>query len=137
MSNDPSVIARRWFEEVWNERRDEAIDELMAPESHGHVEGGDVRGPEDFRKMRDMFFAALPDIKLVIEDIVADGERVAVRWRAVGTHTGEGFGFPATRQPVNVRGTSWLVIRSGQLVEGWDTWNLGGMLESLRSVGQR
>jgi predicted ester cyclase len=93
MTADPGTVARRWFEEVWNDRSDDAIEELMAPESHGHVEGGDVRGPEGFRNMRDMFFSALPDVRIEIEDILADGERVAVRWRAVGTHTGEGFGF--------------------------------------------
>jgi steroid delta-isomerase-like uncharacterized protein len=136
VSQSPATIARRWFEEVWNDRNDSAIDELMAAESYGHVEGGDVRGPEDFRKMRDTFFAALPDIRLEIEDIVTEGDRAAVRWRAVGTHTGDGFGFPATRQSVNIRGTSWLVIRDGKLVEGWDTWNLGGLLESLRTAAR-
>jgi steroid delta-isomerase-like uncharacterized protein len=135
MAADPSIVARRWFEEVWNGRSDDAIDELMDAESHGHVEGGEVRGPEGFRNMRNMFFSALPDVRIEIEDILASGERVAVRWRAVGTHTGEGFGFPATRQGVNVRGTTWLVIRDGKLIEGWDTWNLGGLLESLRAYG--
>jgi len=133
LDQTPATIARRWFDEVWNRRDDAAIDELMAPESYGHVEGGDVTGPAEFRRMRDMFFSALPDVGIELEDVLANGDRVAVRWRAVGTHTGDGFGFPATRQSVNVRGTTWLVIRDGKLVEGWDTWNLGGLLESLRS----
>ena len=131
-ADDSATVARRWFEEVWNERRDEAVDELMAPDSYGHVEGGEVRGPGEFRKMREMFLAALPDVRIVIEDIVADGERAAVRWRAEGTHAGEGFGFPATKQSVNVRGTTWLTVRDGKVVEGWDTWTLGGVLEPLR-----
>lgn len=130
--SDPKSVARRWFEEVWNQRRDESIDELMSPDSQGHVEGGDMRGPEDFKKMRAMFLDALPDVRMVIEDVVGEEDRVAVRWRAVGTHTGDGFGFPATRQSVDVRGTSWLVIQDGRVVEGWDTWNLGALLASLR-----
>jgi steroid delta-isomerase-like uncharacterized protein len=132
-ANDPAVIARRWFNEVWNERRDDSLDELMAPDSQGHVEGGEARGPEDFRKMRAMFLAALPDVRIEVEDVVAEGERAAVRWRAVGTHAGDGFGFPATRQQVHVRGTTWMTVRDGRIVEGWDTWNLGGLLESLRA----
>ncbi|HEY0139838.1 MAG TPA: ester cyclase [Thermoanaerobaculia bacterium] len=131
--SDPKSIARRWFEEVWNQRRDESIDELMTPDSQGHVEGGDMRGPEEFKKMRAMFLAALPDVRMVIEDVVGEEDRVAVRWRAVGTHTGDGFGFPATRQSVDVRGTTWLVIRDGKVVEGWDTWNLGALLATLQS----
>jgi steroid delta-isomerase-like uncharacterized protein len=130
---DAREVARRWFEEVWNARRSEAIDELMAPDSAGHVEGaGELRGPAEFRRMQSTFISALPDVRLEIEDIVGEGERVAVRWRARGTHTGDGFGFPATRQTVDIRGTSWLVIREGKVVEGWDTWNLGGLLASLQ-----
>ena len=132
-ANDPAAIARRWFEEVWNERRDDTVDELMSADSHGHVEGGDVRGPQAFREMRAMFFAALPDVHLEIEDVVADRDRAAVRWRATGTHAGDGFGFPATKQQVHFRGTTWLTVRDGRIVEGWDTWNLGGLLESLRA----
>ena len=130
---DPATIARRWFDEVWNQRRDDSIDELMAPDSTGHIEGGEQRGPDDFRKMRSMFLAALPDVRIEVEDVISDGERAAVRWRAVGTHAGDGFGFPATKQHVHVRGTTWMTVRNGRIVEGWDTWNLGGLLESLRS----
>ena len=132
--NDPATIARRWFDEVWNQRRDDSVDELMSEDSHGHVEGGDVRGPEAFRQMRATFLAALPDVRIEVEDVVAEGDRAAVRWRAIGTHAGDGFGFPATRQQVHVRGTTWLTIRDGRIVEGWDTWNLGGLIESLRTI---
>ena len=129
---DPRTVARRWFEEVWNERRDDSVDELMAADSYGHVEGGEVRGPDGFRQMRAMFLSALPDVRIEVEDVIAEGNRAAVRWRAVGTHGGEGFGFKATQRPVDVRGTTWMVVRDGQIVEGWDTWNLSGLLESLR-----
>jgi steroid delta-isomerase-like uncharacterized protein len=129
---DAREVGRRWFEEVWNARRDEDIEELMAAESYGHVEGGEVRGPAGFRQMRAVFLSALPDVRIEIEDILAEGDRAAVRWRAVGTHTGDGFGFPATNRKVDIRGTSWLVVRDGKLIEGWDTWNLNGLLESLK-----
>ena len=82
-----------------------------------------------------MFLSALPDVRIVIEDVVSEGERVAVRWRAVGTHAGGGFGFAPTKRPVDVRGTTWLVVREGQIVEGFDTWNLGALLQSLQQSG--
>jgi steroid delta-isomerase-like uncharacterized protein len=128
-----ATIARRWFEEVWNDRRDAAIDELMAADSRGHVEGQEVEGPAAFRQMMAMFVGALPDLRIEIEDIIADGDRAAVRWRAAGTHGGHGFGFPATQRPVDIRGTTWLRVSDGKIVEGWDTWNLGGLLEALRA----
>ena len=107
----------------------------MSPKSIGHVEGGpDLYGPNDFRKMQAMFLSALPDVKIVIEDILAEGDRAAVRWRAVGTHGGEGFGFRATNQPVEVRGTTWMIVRDGQIVEGFDTWNAGALVQTLREA---
>ena len=108
MANAP-LIARRWFDEVWNARREEMIDELMADESVGHVETGDVVGRNEFKKMRAMFLAAVPDLRIDVEDVVAEGERAAVRWRVTGTHTGDGFGFPGTGKAVAARGTTWLV----------------------------
>jgi steroid delta-isomerase-like uncharacterized protein len=128
-----ATIARRWFDEVWNERRDASIDELMSPDSHGHVEGQEVTGPAEFRNMMAMFVGALPDLRIEIEDVITEGERAAVRWRALGTHAGEGFGFPATQRAVDIRGTSWFHVTDGKIVKGWDTWNLGGLLESLRA----
>ena len=130
---DAREVARRWFEEVWNARRAESIDELMAAEACGHVEGGEVRGPDGFRQMRSVFLNALPDVRIEIEDIVAEGNRAAVRWRAVGTHTGDGFGIPPTRRRIDIRGTTWVVVQDGKLIEGWDTWNLNGLLASLQS----
>jgi steroid delta-isomerase-like uncharacterized protein len=128
---DTREVARRWFEEVWNGRRDDLIDELMAPDAYGHVQGGEYRGPSGFREMQAMFLGAMPNVHIEIEDILADGERAAVRWRARGTHSGEGFGFSASKREVDVRGTTWLIVKDGKTVEGWDTWDLTGMLAAL------
>ena len=136
MENDAAVLGRRWFQEVWNDRRDEAITELMAPDAVGHMEGGDAHGPEGFRNIRAMFLQALPDLHITVENVLSDGNQVAVRWRARGTHAGELMGIPATGQKVDFCGTSWINVRDGQLAEGWDTWNLGGLVETLRSAAQ-
>lgn len=133
---DAREIGRRWFEEVWNARRDETVDELLTPDSYGHAEGGEYRGHEGFRQMRAVFLSALPDVSIEIEDILSEGDRAAVRWRARGTHTGEGFGFPGTNQTIDVRGTTWLRVHEGKVLEGWDTWNLGDMIGTLRIAAQ-
>jgi steroid delta-isomerase-like uncharacterized protein len=128
------IIGRCWFEEVWSKRRDDLVDEFMTADSIGHVEGGEFRGPAGFRQMRDMFLSALPDLHIDVEDVISDGDRAAVRWRARGTHSGDGLGFAASHQRIDVRGTTWLVVRDDKIVEGWDTWNLDGMLSSLRTA---
>src|ERR1051326_6876499 len=135
MKNDAGAVARRWFEEVWNERRDAAVDELMAPDSLGYVEGQEpLRGPAEFKRMKAMFLSALPDVGIEIEDVIADGDRAAVRRAAAGSHSGAGCGSRATQRPVNVGGTTWLTVRHGKIVEGFDTWNLGAMLQALQAL---
>lgn len=131
MRNDAKTVARRWFEEVWNERRDGAIDELMAEGAYGHVEGGELRGPAEFRTMRNTFLNSLSDIRIEVEDVIAEDENAVVRWRARGTHDGPGFGVEATRRSIDIRGMTWLVVREGKIVEGWDTWNFAALLQTL------
>jgi steroid delta-isomerase-like uncharacterized protein len=137
MPTDNERIARRWFEEVWNARRDETVDELMPPHSVGHMEGGDVRGPGDFKAARREFMTAFPDIRVTVEDTVGDGEKVVVRWAASGTHRGEALGLTPTNSPVRFRGMTWLTIRDGKIVEGWDAWNQGKLIEEMRTAAAR
>src|SRR3954453_20652317 len=104
MSVQNRTLSRRWFEEVWNERRTDTIEELLSPDCIGHMESGDVPGVEAFKQLRDEFLAAFPDLQMEVEDIVSDGDNVVVRWRASGTHSGDGLGLAATDQPISVRG---------------------------------
>ena len=133
MANEAAILGRRWFEEVWNARRDEAIDELMAPDAVGHMEGGDVHGPPGFREARAVFLNALPDMHITVEDVVSEGWQAVVRWRVRATHRGELLGVAPTHRQVDFRGMSWFTVRDGKLAEGWDAWNLGNLLDSLRS----
>ncbi len=137
MSDEAASLGRRWFEEVWNDRQDAAIDELMARDAVGHMEGGDVHGPDEFRAARKTFLDALPDLRIEVEEILSEGNRAAVRWHATGSHQGQLFDIAPSGASIDLRGTSWLVARDGKLVEGIDTWNLGGMLEALRAAAAR
>ena len=125
------VLAVRWFQQVWNERRTETIDELLAPQAIGHMEGGD-QDKAGFKTTREGLLDAFPDIQVKIEDSVAAGDHVVVRWRVTGTHQGAGLGVPPTNRHVEFRGMTWMTFRDGVIVEGWDSWNLGALLESLK-----
>jgi steroid delta-isomerase-like uncharacterized protein len=123
--------AIRWFREVWNERRTETIDELFAPGAIGHTENGD-QGQAEFKVGREGLLNAFPDFEVQVEGTAADGDHVVVRWRARGTHRGDGLGMAPTNRKVDFRGMTWLTFRNGLIVEGWDSWNLGRLLESLK-----
>jgi len=133
MANDYRMLATRWFEDNWNRRRDEVVDELLAPEAVGHMEGGDVHGRDEIRAVRAALLGAFPDLHLTIEDTLADGNQVAVRWRVDGTHRGDHFGFPASQRAVNFRGITWLRFEGDRLVEGWDAWNHGALMQALQA----
>jgi steroid delta-isomerase-like uncharacterized protein len=130
--NENVSIARRWFEEVWNQRRAATIDELLTPASVCHGEEGPITGQDDFReRLHVPLLSALPDIRVVIEDTLVEGCQVVVRWTATGTHTGDGLGIPPSGRAVSFRGITWLRIENGKLMEGWQSSNLPETLRSL------
>jgi steroid delta-isomerase-like uncharacterized protein len=134
MTAPNDAIARRWFEEVWNQRRAETVRELLMPESFGHSESGFLQGPAEFlEQVHTPFLAAFPDLRMTVEDTVAESDRVVVRWRVVGTHTGAGLGMDPTQRKVSFRGMTWLRFGDGKILEGVDCWNHSGLLEALRS----
>jgi steroid delta-isomerase-like uncharacterized protein len=75
---------------------------------------------------------AIPDLHFTLEDVLARGDEAVVRWLATGTHAGDGLGVPPSGRPVRLRGMTWLVFRDGKISEGWDCWDLGGLMKSLR-----
>jgi steroid delta-isomerase-like uncharacterized protein len=132
-----TALARRWFEEVWNERRDATVAELLMPTSVGHLEGGDVEGADQFLAVRALLLDAFPDLRLTINGVVEQGDEVVVRWTATGTHRGDSLGFPATNRPVTFRGMTWLRCHQGRLIEGWDAWNQGALFAELRAASAK
>ena len=96
------AIVRRIYEEVWNNRRLELLDELISP-SHAlqapSVSGSAV-GPEVYKRHVLKFLKGFPDVRLTIEDIVGENEKIVVAWTLCGTHDGQFMGIPATHKKV-------------------------------------
>lgn len=128
-------LALRWFEEVWNQRRTDTIDELLTDESVSYSESGPLRGKQQFKEQAHaVFLSAFPDLKITVEGAVADGDEVVVRWSVRATHLGDGLGFRATGRAVSFRGMTWIRYRDGKMIEGWDCWNQAGLIQSLREA---
>jgi predicted ester cyclase len=102
-THDHVALARWWFEEVWNQRRTETVHELLRPDSVGHMQSGDVVGPEPFLEVHAELLKALPDLRIQVEDTLAQGDQVVVRWSASGTHRGKGMGCEPTGAQVRFR----------------------------------
>ena len=132
MSNDPIALIRRWFEEVWNQRREEVIDEMLSDESVCHADDGPIRGPQEFKERQYApFIAAFPDLRLEVEATLGEGDQVVARWVAIGRHTGDGLGFQATHETATLRGITWVRIREGKMIEGWQHSNIPEVIRQL------
>jgi steroid delta-isomerase-like uncharacterized protein len=131
------ALARRWFTEVWNERLDATVHELLDPQAVGYLEGLVSRGIPKFFEARSYILGAFPDFELSIDEMIAEGDNVVARWSAQGTHRGENLGIPATGTHVRFRGMTWLRFANGRIVEGWDSWNQGRLVSDLQAAAQR
>jgi steroid delta-isomerase-like uncharacterized protein len=132
MSEANKAVARRWFHEVWNDRRAETIYELLHPLAEGQTASGKTTGPDEWKRaMWDPLVGAFSDIKIQVHDMVADGDHVVARWQVTMKHTGPHMGVPETGRAVDFSGMTWLVIRDGQIVEGIDGWDSTGLLVSI------
>ena len=130
LSNN-TAIARRWFREVWVEGGEKTVDQLLAPDAIGLMEGRVVNGAQDFKDARQQLLDVFPDLAITVDDVVEQENKVAVRWSVQATHRGPGLGMPATNRRVSFRGMTWMELRDGRIVRGWDSWNLGGLVHTL------
>ena len=137
-TSDNASVVRRWFEEVWNRGREEAIDELFDEEgvAHGLADeaGADLRGPTGFRPFFRRFREAFPEIEVVVEDTVSEGDRVAARCSVRGRHRGDSLGFKATDSPVEFDGICIVRIRDGKIVEAWNNFDFMSMFQQLGAL---
>jgi steroid delta-isomerase-like uncharacterized protein len=126
-------VARRFLEEAFGPHwRVELVDELHLPEFVLHTAHGDLGLRED-REAVLAWQRGTPDLTIRIEDIVAEDERVAVRWTASGTNSGEWNGLPATGKKVTATGMTFWRFKDGKIAE---EWGLVDMLSVLRQLGQ-
>jgi steroid delta-isomerase-like uncharacterized protein len=139
MVEENVVIVRRWFEEVWNQKRGETIRELMSADcvAHGTSEtGGDLRGPEGFLELHERLVDAFPDIHIEVQDCFGAGEKVAVRWLGTMHHRGKGLGMEATGAEVTITGMGFARIVAGKVVETWDNWDKLAMFQQIEAAGK-
>jgi steroid delta-isomerase-like uncharacterized protein len=143
MPNYPTLV-HEWFEEVWNQRNQQTIDRLLAPDAivHGIVDeqGRELVGPQAFRQFHQRFLNAFPDARVEVLDAVADGDTLAARCVVRGKHLGDGMGFKATQKSVEFTGMCFARVQDGRIVEAWNNFDFLAMhtqLGTLASLSQQ
>ena len=125
------ALARQWFEQVWNQGNEAAIDRMLAPDGRVHGLGGEMVGPDGFKPMWRTFRAAFSDLHVTVERTIVDGDTCVAQVRVRGRHTGDALGAPASGRQVIIDGVTILRSDGDQFVEGWNVFDFLGMYQQL------
>ena len=121
------ALIQRWFDEVWNKGREEAIGEMFADDGVAHGLSEDINqpitGPKQFIPFHQTFRGAFPDIKAEIEDMIAEGDKVVARCTVRGKHAGDHLGIAASESQVDFTGMVIVRISEGKIVEAWNNFD--------------
>jgi predicted ester cyclase len=127
-------IAIRWFEEVWNQKNEAAIDEMFSAKgkAYGFPEADSILvGPEAFKLIYRTFVGAFPDVHLTLHQVIAEDDRVAILWSFEATHLGDHLGIPPTGRSITHHGAAFVIISDNQIVEGWNEIDMHNLFQKL------
>lgn len=128
------AIVRRHFEEIWNQKRFDLADELVATDYLSHLPlPGQPAGIEGFKYAVQMLLTAFPDLQHTIEDMIAEDDKVVSRLRVKGTHQAPFRGILPTGRIVTWTGIRILRLREGKICENWANWDDLELMRQLQA----
>jgi predicted ester cyclase len=136
-AEDNKAIVSLFYEELWNNRNLNVADEIIAPDCVTHqlqsgvVSVGVPRGPGDVKHHVSEWLAGFPDLRFVVEQVVAEGDRVVSQSVMGGTHTGTWLGIAPTGKKVSVRLMVIQRIENGKIAEDWVLVETLGLFQQL------
>jgi steroid delta-isomerase-like uncharacterized protein len=127
------AIIRRYLEEAWNQGNWEVAEEVVAEDVvfHDQTREGMPPGREGLRVAMERVRSGMPDFVFNVEEIVAEGDFVAIRWSSTGTHTGDFTGMAPTGRAGTLYGISMVRMKDGRIVEGWQEADRLGLVQEL------
>ena len=136
MSEENKALARRVADDIVNPANVDAVDEIYAPHYvlHDPNTPEDVHGVEGIREFFASTFDAFPDTEISIEELIAEGDKVVMRWTSRGTHQGEFLGLPPSGKRVEVAGVTISRIEGGKIVEDWELTDTLGLMQQLGAI---
>jgi len=132
MSEENTDLAWRSWEMLVNQHNPEALDELYTPDFVWHEPDQDIQEPEEARQFLGMYLSAFSDMRVTVEDVIAEGEKVVTRWTIRGTHQGEieEFGDPTGKQ-IEIKGITIHRIEDGKIAEEWERYDNLSVMQQL------
>ena len=135
-AGDNKGIVRRVIEESWSNGNMSVVDELVSSDfvDHDPPPNSDLHGPEGVKHVAQMFRSGFPDLKVNIEQLLEEGDKVAVRYTFTGTNTGNLLDIQPTNNRLNVASTDIYRVSNGKIAERWGGFDTLGLLEQLGIV---
>src|SRR3954462_5343301 len=132
------ALVRRFYKEVYVDWNMALVDEVVSPRfmSHDWPEDG-PSGPPAFRDYYAAIHSAVPDAGYEVDDLIAEGDRVVVRWRLLGTLEGAFVGIAPTGKPITLKGIAIYRVDSQMLMERWVVSDVHGLLEEIGQSSAR
>jgi steroid delta-isomerase-like uncharacterized protein len=135
MSEQNKTVVRRLFEDHWNGKNAELVSELFAPTVSLHTPDGVLTGLDGASFLLQAYATAFPDFHLAIDDVVAEGDKVVVRYAFTGTHRGPLADIPASGRRASVtNGFGIFRVVAGKVSEGHLAWDKYGLLQQLGAL---
>ena len=135
-AEENKATARRWSEELWGQGNLAVADEVIAPDYVRHDAGDPfpARGPEDVKKIVGMLRGMLPDLRIEVQDVIAEDDKVVVRYTGVATDTNGYMGRPPTGKTISSPAIQIFRFEDGMIVESWAVRDDLGTLVQLGHV---
>jgi len=132
-AKEHKALVKQYAEQVWTQGRIEVADKYVGSDYLRHDPGipFEVRGPEGIKQLVPMYRAAFPDIHFTADDIIAENDKVVVRWDVRGTHRGELMGIAPTGREVRITAIEIFRLSDGKIAEQWVLVDNLGMLQQL------
>ncbi|HVF03141.1 MAG TPA: ester cyclase [Rubrobacteraceae bacterium] len=135
MSEENKDLARRSWEMLVNEQNPDSIDELYTPDFVWHEPDQDIQGFEEARQFLSTYLTAFPDMRVSVEEAIAEGDKVVTRWTIRGTHQGELEEFgPPTGKQIEIKGITIHRIEDGKIAEEWERYDNLSIMQQLGLV---
>jgi len=140
LPHTPDAVIRSWFEELWNQKREDTIDRLFAVDGVAHglptPDGSPIRGRDAFRPFFRAFRDAFPNIRVEVTQTVSEGEMVTALCHVTGTHEGHHLGMAGTGRPIDFWGMCMARVRDGYIVEGRNTFDFLTLYQQIGMLPQ-
>jgi steroid delta-isomerase-like uncharacterized protein len=135
-AEEHKALIRRFVEEAFNAVNLAVVDQPYAARHVSHSPGmpAGPRCPEEVRQFVTLYRSAFPDLRTSIEDMIAEGDNVAYRWTAHGTHHGDLMSISPTRKQVTSTGITLERRADGKIVDEWNIWDQRGLLQQFGAM---